>query len=103
MNVLVTGSKGFIGTNLILHLKELNFDVKTFTRSNRKKDLKHLVSNADFIVHLAAENRPKNYKDFDIVNFQLTKSICEILGSSKKHYEAFKRTLSRLHEMTKAN
>ena len=75
MNVLVTGSRGFIGTNLILHLKELNFHVKTFTRSNTKKDLKYLIKNADFIVHLAAENRPKNSKDFDIVNFQFDEIV----------------------------
>ena len=87
MNVLVTGSRGFIGTNLMFHLKELSFNVKTLP-DPIQKDLKH-ISSTDFVIHLAAENRPKNHKDFDIVNFQLTKSICEILRSYKKNTNNF--------------
>ncbi len=69
MNVLVTGSNGFIGKNLIVHLNELeNYDVLTFSRENSIDELKELISHADAIIHLAGENRPKDASAFKIVN-----------------------------------
>ena len=85
MNVLVTGSNGFIGKNLIIHLNELNINVLTYTRENSIQDLPDLIKKSNFIIHLAGENRPKNEKDFNIVNVQLTKSICESIRFTGKH------------------
>ncbi len=85
MNVLVTGSKGFIGKNLIIHLNELNINVLTYTRENSIQDLPDLIKKSNFIIHLAGENRPKDEKDFNTVNVQLTKSICESIRSTGKH------------------
>ena len=85
MNVLVTGSNGFIGKNLIIHLNELNINVLTYTRENSIQDLPDLIKKSNFIIHLAGENRPKNEKDFNTVNVQLTKSICESIRSTGKH------------------
>ena len=84
-NVLVTGSNGFIGKNLIVHLNELSIQVATYTRENSTQDLEGLIKNADCIVHLAGENRPKDEKDFDIVNAGLTASICDAVRSSGKN------------------
>jgi UDP-2-acetamido-2,6-beta-L-arabino-hexul-4-ose reductase len=85
MNVLVTGSKGFIGTNLIVRLNELSIQVATYTRENSILDLKDLIRDADCIVHLAGENRPKDEKDFDVVNAGLTASICDDVRSLGKN------------------
>lgn len=85
MNILVTGSNGFIGKNLIVHLNELDVNVLTYTRKNSIQDLSDLIKKSNFIVHLAGENRPKNEKDFNIVNVQLTKLICESIRSTGKH------------------
>ena len=85
MNVLVTGSKGFIGKNLIIHLNELNINVLTYTRENSIQDLPDLIKKSNFIIHLAGENRPRDEKDFNTVNVQLTKSICESIRSTGKH------------------
>ena len=85
MNVLVTGSNGFIGKNLIIHLNELNINVLTYTRENSIQDLPDLIKKSNFIIHLAGENRPKDEKDFNTVNVQLTKSICELIQSTGKH------------------
>ena len=84
MNVLVTGSNGFIGKNLIVRLNELGIQVTTYTRKNSTQDLEGLIKDADCIVHLAGENRPKDEKDFDIVNAGLTASICDAVRSSGK-------------------
>jgi len=84
MNILVTGSNGFIGKNLIVRLNELDIQVTAYTRKNSTQDLERLIKGADCIVHLAGENRPKDEKDFDTVNTGLTASICDAVRSSGK-------------------
>jgi len=81
MRVLVTGSNGFIGKNLIIRLNELDIQVLTYTRESSTQNLEELIKDTDFIVHLAGENRPKDEKDFDVVNAGLTMSICDALRS----------------------
>jgi len=81
MRVLVTGSNGFIGKNLIIRLNELDIQVLTYTRESSTQNLEGLIKDTDFVVHLAGENRPKDEKDFDIVNAGLTMSICDALRS----------------------
>ena len=77
MHILVTGSQGFIGKNLVVTLNQLEgFSVDTFDRTNDIKSLESKISSVDAVVHLAGENRSKNDEDFDIGNYQLTKSIC---------------------------
>jgi UDP-2-acetamido-2,6-beta-L-arabino-hexul-4-ose reductase len=84
MNVLVTGSNGFIGKNLVIHLNELGINIVTYTRKNSIQDLPNLVKKSDFIIHLAGENRPVDKKDFNTVNAGLTTLICESVYSSGK-------------------
>jgi UDP-2-acetamido-2,6-beta-L-arabino-hexul-4-ose reductase len=84
MSVLVTGAHGFIGKNLIVRLNELDIQVITYTRENSTQDLEGLIKDADCVVHLAGENRPRDEKDFDIVNVGLTTSICDAVRSSGK-------------------
>jgi UDP-2-acetamido-2,6-beta-L-arabino-hexul-4-ose reductase len=85
MNILITGSSGFIGKNLCFALKnEKQFKVSGLHRSNLS-ELPNLISEADVIIHLAGENRPKNHDDFYESNVRLTKNICELIsGSGKK-------------------
>jgi len=85
MGVLVTGADGFIGKNLIVRLKEMGIQVASYTRKNSTQDLDRLIKDADCIVHLAGENRPKDEKDFDVVNAGLTSSICDAVRSSGKN------------------
>lgn len=77
MNVLVTGADGFIGKNLVVRLNELGIFSEAFTRKNSIQDLPDLIKKADFVVHLAGENRPKEKDDFELVNLRLTSLICE--------------------------
>jgi len=85
MRVLVTGSNGFIGKNLIIRLNELDIQVLTYTRESLTQNLEGLIKDTDFVVHLAGENRPKDEKDFDVVNAGLTMSICDALRSLGKN------------------
>jgi len=85
-NVLVTGSKGFIGKNLV---KELNNNVEInileFTRNDSVGDLINLLSKSDFIFHLAGEVRPdSDVENLKKANTVLTHRIVKILEKLNK-------------------
>lgn len=83
MNILVTGSKGFLASNLITRLKEKNVNILHFNKSSKKILLEKYVKISDFIFHLAGENRSKLKKDFYINNVELTKKICNLIKINK--------------------
>jgi UDP-2-acetamido-2,6-beta-L-arabino-hexul-4-ose reductase len=75
--ILVTGSNGFIGKNLVVRLHELaDINVSTFVRGDGMGRLPDLVAQADAVVHLAGENRPPNEASFAQVNTGLTVALC---------------------------
>lgn len=83
--VLVTGSRGFIGKNLVLRLREdPGNEILTFDRHDTREQLRMLVAQADAIVHLAGENRPKDDTDFWITNVELTEALCDELNKSAR-------------------
>lgn len=80
MNILVTGSNGFIGKNLVVFLKDSGFNnISTLTRDDNEQSFKEKLQNTDFIFHLAGVNRPTDVADFEIGNTDLTKNIVDIL------------------------
>ncbi|MBT4434873.1 SDR family oxidoreductase [bacterium] len=84
--ILVTGANGFIGKNLITKLNELdNYDIITFNRKNKLKELNKIVSKSDLIIHLAGENRPKDISDFSKVNSLLTKELCKTIEKTGRN------------------
>lgn len=85
MNILVTGSNGFIGKNLVTRLSELDtYDVTTIDKENSKQELKHAIISSDFIIHLAGINRPKDEKEFFEGNSGLTEEIVNVLKENNK-------------------
>lgn len=85
MNILVTGSDGFLGKNLIASLSETDkFNPISFLKKNNLTDLKKKILVSDAIVHLAAINRSEVKKDFLKTNFKFTKIICDIVSNSNK-------------------
>lgn len=84
MKVLVTGAHGFIGKNLCLRLLEESLEVIKFCRDDDLSDLLALVSQADFIVHLAGINRPRDIKEFESGNVDLTQKILDAVQISEK-------------------
>jgi UDP-2-acetamido-2,6-beta-L-arabino-hexul-4-ose reductase len=86
VKILVTGSNGFIGKNLLLRLGELNrYETFGFTRGHSIKDLTNFVSEADAIVHLAGINRPLDIKEFSEGNVGLTNSLCKLIAGSGRN------------------
>ena len=84
MKIFVTGADGFIARNLIFKLKESKkFNITTSNRSTSYQEYEKLLVESDFIFHIAGENRSKNNNDFEENNFNLTKTICEIIKKNK--------------------
>lgn len=79
MKILVTGSDGFIGKNLIARLIEKGHTVYKFTRNNNENELRNFVNESDFIFHLAGENRTLDDNDFVKNNTKLTSILCNAI------------------------
>jgi len=79
-NVLVTGSAGFVGKNLVetLRLRE-DVVLTTFDLEDDRSVPDTALPQADFIFHLAGVNRPQNEAEFRIGNAGLTGEIIESL------------------------
>lgn len=84
--ILVTGANGFVGKNAVVALRHSDeYEVITIDKENNEKELKEGVLRADFIVHLAGVNRPKENKEFYEGNGQLTEIITNYLKEHKKN------------------
>ncbi|MBO5914202.1 MAG: NAD-dependent epimerase/dehydratase family protein, partial [Clostridia bacterium] len=94
MKVFVTGSKGFVGRNLIEALKAIR-DGKDRTHPNLKIEeifeydidtapelLSEYCAKADFVFNLAGVNRPQKPEEFMQGNFGFAETLLETL---KKH------------------
>ncbi len=92
MNILVTGSGGFAGRNLVENLKNIR-DGKERTRPGIRIDqifefdtedapeqLEIYCKEADFVFHFAGVNRPQNSDDFRKGNYE---SVCTVLEKLK--------------------
>lgn len=83
MRVLITGANGFVGKNLIVHLKERqDVEILTFGRSDDLEALVERVAQADFIFHLAGVNRPQDPAEFGQGNTELTVELCKAIEAS---------------------
>ncbi len=86
MKILLTGSDGFVGKNLIIALKErTEYKIIKFNRESKLNELKSDIKNIDLIIHLAGENRPSDSSMFQKTNVNLTEKICKIIKDSKKN------------------
>lgn len=83
MEILVTGSNGFIGKNFIRQLMERkHFEVLKYDRESTLDDLQQASYKADFICHLAGVNRPDDVTEFARVNTGLTQTLCQVVQES---------------------
>jgi UDP-2-acetamido-2,6-beta-L-arabino-hexul-4-ose reductase len=86
MDILITGSKGFIGKNLTLKLKSsLRCNILEFNRGDNNETLKKMIKASNFIFHLAGENRPSSISEFKVSNETLTENICEYIAAEKRN------------------
>lgn len=93
MNILVTGSNGFVGRNLVENLKNIR-DGKNRSRTLQVDEifeydlntdpalLDEFCQKAEFVFHLAGVNRPKDTSEFMEGNYGFSSTLLETL---KKH------------------
>ena len=83
MKILVTGSSGFIGKNLITRLTQLeNVELFEYDKDKDFSYLKEIIHEIDFIFHLAGINRPKSTDEFYSGNKGFTESLVALLEES---------------------
>jgi UDP-2-acetamido-2,6-beta-L-arabino-hexul-4-ose reductase len=80
MKVLVTGSNGFIGKNLVERLSRVeDVQVLKYDKSCSDEELEVSIQQVDFIFHLAGVNRPEKVEEFYEGNSGLTEKIIMIV------------------------
>ncbi|MRS01837.1 SDR family oxidoreductase [bacterium] len=85
MKVLVTGSKGFVGRNLVVMLgKQSGVEIIGYDLDDPSSLLEEGLATADVIFHLAGVNRPEKPEDFAAGNTGFTQTICDSLISLKR-------------------
>lgn len=83
MRILVTGSGGFIGKNLIAELKSKKlYEIFEYDIDTNLTLLHEYCREADFVFHLAGVNRPNEQSEFMDSNFGFTMTL---LDSLKRH------------------
>ena len=91
MNILITGTAGFVGRNLVENLKAIR-DGKNRTRpiihieeiyeydlNSSPEELDEFCRKADFVFNLAGVNRPENPEDFKKGNFGFASQLLDTL------------------------
>jgi len=80
MKVLITGSNGFIGKNLVAHLQEeKGIELIRFDVDSDFSLIEENVDSIDLIFHLAGVNRPQTPEEFYQGNSDLTKKIVDLI------------------------
>ncbi|MDL2227879.1 capsular polysaccharide biosynthesis protein CapF [Bacteroidales bacterium OttesenSCG-928-K03] len=83
MKILITGSKGFVGKNLIAELRNQGFnDLLEYDIDSNPDILEEYTRGCQFVFHLAGVNRPENPDEFMKGNFGFTSFLLDTL---KKH------------------
>ena len=97
MKILVTGSNGFVGKNLVEALKNIRdgkdrthpqlriSEIFEYDIDSTKAELDEYCAKADFVFNLAGVNRPQNPEEFMQGNFGFAG---EMIGLLKKHNNA---------------
>lgn len=81
MKILVTGSNGFIGSNLITRLKSLGQDyiIYEYDMHTTIEKLKEYTKDCDFVFHFTAVHRTNRIEDFMEINYLFFKELLSML------------------------
>jgi UDP-2-acetamido-2,6-beta-L-arabino-hexul-4-ose reductase len=87
--VLITGSNGFLGKNLIKRLQKKSYVILEFTTKHSLTYLENSLREADVIFHFAAIQRSSSKNDFFVTNVQLTEHMINYLTSINRFIPIF--------------
>lgn len=81
MNILITGSNGFIAKNLISHIQEReNINLILFDKQTDFSVIENSIKDIDIIFHLAGINRPTKAQEFYEGNTDFTKKLVDLVN-----------------------
>ncbi|NCB96963.1 MAG: capsular polysaccharide biosynthesis protein CapF [Bacteroidia bacterium] len=84
MRILITGSNGFVGKNLICELRSKGYeDLYLFDIETEPSLLDSFTKDCEFVFHLAGVNRPKDVDEFMQGNFGFTDTLLASLKNNK--------------------
>lgn len=79
--VLITGSQGFLGRNLVVHLAGASrFSVLELHRGTTTEEKADALRSCDVVVHLAGVNRPADESQFAVDNTEFTRTLLSDLA-----------------------
>lgn len=83
--ILITGAAGFIGKHVCLALGRAGgFEVLEYDTGNEPGELAGMVARADFVIHLAGVNRPKDDSEFTSGNRDFTRCLCDMVAKDRR-------------------
>jgi len=85
MKVLVTGSNGFVGKNLVAELTYNGYEILPFDLETSHEKLLEYTKVCEFVFHLAGVNRPQDDKDFIKGNVDFTSQLLDSLKRNKNN------------------
>lgn len=81
-NIMVTGAGGFIGRNLVTHLRQRDDAIiHEVTRETTAEELITFAAQTDVVFHLAGVNRPQDPSEFE-ENASFTQQLCDAIRHS---------------------
>ncbi len=82
--ILITGANGFVGKNLVQNLKALEYEnLLCFDIDDTMETLSEYAQRAEFVIHLAGVNRPKDVEEFYSGNTGLTEQLLEAMQAAE--------------------
>lgn len=83
MKILVTGAGGFVGKNVICHLRQNGYDdIAAYDLDTPENVLEDAVKDCGFVLHFAGVNRPQNEGEFMEGNFGFTTKLLSMLKAA---------------------
>lgn len=80
--IAVTGARGFVGSNLVIRLKEQGLTAIAVPHDVDQAGLGEALARTDFVVHLAGVNRPTDDAEFTTGNEGMTKRLVQALDQT---------------------
>lgn len=85
MKILVTGSNGFLGKNILAECKNQDISTLNFDKNATDEELIMYLEECDFIMHLAGINRPLTNEEFYNGNTNFTKKLLDLMKMQKRN------------------
>ena len=84
--ILITGSGGFVGKNLVAELRNRGYyNLFEYDVNSSEEQLREYTKKCEFVYHLAGVNRPKETKEFMEGNYDFAAHLIELLEENQNN------------------